>query len=140
MATIQVTHADSSQLLRYALTGNGLFSIASGVAFILTAEILAPLLGAIPPPFLMGTGVATIAYAGLLLTMARRDQIIRRMAVVTIVLDLAWIVASVVLIATDLVPLTATGKWGVAIVAAIVALFADLQIVGVRRLRRMAGD
>ena len=50
-----------------------------------------------------------------------------------IALDVLWVLGSVLLIFTDLVPLSIGGKWTVALIADIVALFAILQYVGLRR-------
>ena len=50
------------------------------------------------------------------------------------VLDVLWVLGSVALIFSNQIPLTVAGKWAVALVADVVALFAVLQYVGVRRM------
>jgi hypothetical protein len=49
-------------------------------------------------------------------------------------LDALWVSGSVIILFTDLVPLTTVGYWAVAIVADIVAVLAILQYIGLRRL------
>jgi hypothetical protein len=45
------------------------------------------------------------------------------MAWLVIELDVLWVIGSLILVFTDLVPLTAAGKWTVAITADIVTVF-----------------
>jgi hypothetical protein len=52
-----------------------------------------------------------------------------------IVLDVSWVITSAVLLLTDLVPLTTTGQWIIGLLAEIVAVFAVLEYVGLRKTR-----
>jgi hypothetical protein len=49
-------------------------------------------------------------------------------------LDIAWVTGSILLLASGLVPLSTARKWSIAILADIVALFALLQFIGLRRV------
>ncbi len=50
-----------------------------------------------------------------------------------IVLDVAWVAGSALILLFDLVPLTTAGRWTIALLAEVVALFAILQTIGLRR-------
>ncbi len=96
---------------------------------------------------LLGTPVALLASAGLFLVAfaafvwisgsRRRVGIAAARTVVAI--NALWVLASVAVVATDLFSLTALGVLFVLVQAAAVALFAALQILGLRRGRRTAG-
>lgn len=76
---------------------------------------------------------AVLAVVALALA-SRRSPINRRLAWAAVVLDALWVLSSVVLIFSNQIPLTVAGKWAVALVADVVALFAVLQYVGIRRM------
>jgi hypothetical protein len=50
-----------------------------------------------------------------------------------VIADVAWVLASVVVVVSGWAPLTAAGVWAIMIVADIVAVFAVAQYVGLRR-------
>jgi hypothetical protein len=51
-----------------------------------------------------------------------------------VLMDLAWVLASSVLI--FIVPFSTEGKWVVGVVAELVLVFAVLQFVGIRRIEK----
>ena len=51
-----------------------------------------------------------------------------------LVADVIWVLASMVIVLDGLVPLTTAGFWGVLIIADVVAVFAVLKYIGLRRL------
>ena len=136
MTTVQTaTNVSKTNLLRHALQGNGIFSGVSGLAFILAAKPIAAFLGLDAPLVLAGLGVGLVLYAAGLFREGAREPLNRQFAVVAILLDLAWVVGSAVLLLTNWLPFTTAGSWAVAIVADVVAVFAILQFIGLRRLR-----
>jgi hypothetical protein len=62
------------------------------------------------------------------------------MAWAVIELDVLWVIGSLILIFTSLVPLTTSGKWAVAITADIVTVCAILQYIGLRRQQRIENE
>jgi hypothetical protein len=128
------TSSSKSKLLRASLYGNGIFSALSGLILIFAAKLLAALLGVNTPTILIGIGVSLLFYAIGLFLNARRQAINLKEAWLAVILDAAWVVGSIVLIFAGL--LTTTGNWVVAIVADVVLLFAILQFVGIRKVRR----
>ncbi|HEX6385803.1 MAG TPA: hypothetical protein VF177_14130 [Anaerolineae bacterium] len=125
---------DRSNLLRQSLRGNGLFSALSGLVFLFGARPLADFMGLPWPAVLVTIGLVTILYAGLLFWMTAQPAINRSFARTTIVLDASWVIASIAILLAGWPPLSVAGKWTVALLAEVVALFAILQSVGLRRL------
>jgi hypothetical protein len=122
-----------SRLLRGALRANGAFSLLSGLVLIGAARPLAALFGLAGPAALLVVGVSLLFYAASLVRNAAREPINRSEALLAVILDAAWVVASAVLIFAGV--LSAAGNWAVAAVADVVLLFGVLQYVGLRRLR-----
>ena len=123
----------SATLLRVALHGNALFSGSSGLFLMVAAEPAAAFLGWQLPLLLRSTGAALVFYGIVLFYAARREHVSRRLAWAAILLDIAWVAGSAALLLGDFMPLSPEGKWAVAIIADIVALFAVLQYLGIRR-------
>lgn len=125
--------ADGGRLLRLALRIDATASGALGVLGVAAAPLLADLLGP-PASVLFGVGVFFVVFAAALLVLASRRTIPRPAAWTVVIGNAAWTVGSVV--ATIVAAGTLTGL-GVGIVlaqAAAVAVFADLQWMGLRRL------
>jgi hypothetical protein len=125
---------DSAALLRLALRLDAVASAALGVLAVAAAPVLDDLLG-IPAALLWPVGVFLLGYAGLVWAVAARVPISRRLAWAVVGVNLLWIVESVAAVALGW--LSPTG-WGTAVVlaqAAAVAVLADLQYTGLRRLR-----
>ena len=122
-----------SNLLRNALRGNALFSGISGLVLFLGAQTLAQFTGIQEPLVFILLGVVLILFAVDLVWIASKENIDRRLAWAVIILDVAWVIGSIFILLTNLVPLTVTGRWTIALVAEAVAIFAILQYVGLRR-------
>ncbi|GAB4151839.1 MAG: hypothetical protein Tsb009_27380 [Planctomycetaceae bacterium] len=125
---------DSSRLLRVSLFSNAVFSSVSGVCFIAASGPLAALIGLEFPMILVAIGVSLVAFAAGLVLNAKRPTVNQREAWIAVVLDLAWVVGSVVVIFTGV--LSTTGNWAVAIVADVVLVFAILQFRGLRKMQQ----
>lgn len=121
-------------LLERALRGNALFSAVSGAALLLASGPIAAWMGIGQPLVLAGTGAGLLGWAYLLWRGAGGpDQVaLGRGAVAG---DLAWVVGSVLILLAGRPELSRAGMWAVAGVADIVAIFALLQIIGLRRIR-----
>ncbi len=121
--------------LRRVLQANGVFCSVSGLVFIAAARPLAEFLGLDWPLVLVVTGIVLVPYGLALFQMVTRDALIRQVAMIAIVLDIVWVIDSIVLLLFDWVPFTIGGKWAIAIVALIVADFAATQIYALRRMK-----
>lgn len=127
------TVSNASNLLSQSIRGNSIFSAISGITSLVAAQPLAELLGIPNPQILTALGVGLILYAIFLFSQSRQAPVRRWVALLAIEGDIAWVIGSVVLLFTNWVPFTTAGWWTVAIIADIVAVFAVLQIVGLRR-------
>ena len=125
--------ADRTMFLRRSLRLDAAASGVCGVILVVGAGPIARLFGFAPPALAFAVGAGLLVFAAALLWNAGRPRVSRTEAIVTVVLNAAWVLGSLVLIADG--PLTLLGNLAVAAVAAAVALFAVLETVGLRRLR-----
>jgi hypothetical protein len=112
-----------------------LFSLLGGLVFALGGNPLADTLGIPYPGVLTPIGVVLIVYAGSLFWTATRDPLPHSLALTAVVLDVVWVLGSVVLLLSDVLPLTTVGRWTVLLLADAVLAFAVLQAYGIWRSR-----
>ena len=124
---------NEKSFLQRAVLGNAVFSGISGLIMVLAADALSQYLGLGSPIILTVVGIVLLLYMPILVWLANKSPVPMHFAWEVIALDVLWVLGSVLLIFTDLVPLSIGGKWTVALIADIVALFAILQYVGLRR-------
>src|SRR6266436_3345503 len=127
MKSMENSSKERQQLLRMALMGNALFSTVSGLTLVLAGEWVVRLLGLPEAVNLLTMGISLVAFAV-------KKPIKLLDAWIAVVLDLAWFIASYPLL--FVVPFSTTGKWIVGIVAEVVLLFALMQWLGIRRIRK----
>ena len=123
-------------LLRSTLIINGISTALCGLALLLAPTPLAELIGVPVPALLAAVGAGLVLYAAGLFWTARRRPIPGAAAWAAIVMDLGWVVGSLVLVEAGL--LTSIGVVLVGLVALAVFVFAALQFVGVRQTARPA--
>lgn len=122
-----------SNVLRRALQANGLFSAVSGAMLAVLPSQVSSFLGLAMPGLINFLGAGLIGFAVALFWLASEPRIHRSLALAVIVLDIAWVLDSILLLIADIVPLTTHGLWAIAIVSGIVAFFAALQSYGLHR-------
>lgn len=125
---------DRTCLLRKALIGNALFSTVSGLTILFAQRSVLGILGIPNDVNLAILGVALIVFAATLAINARKHKLKTTDAWMAVLMDVAWVVGSCILMFT--VPFSTGGKWLVAGVAELVLLFAILQFVGLRRIKK----
>lgn len=121
--------------LRRALQVNGLVSGLTGLGLIAGAQPLAAAMGLPGPAILFVVGAGLLPFALALLGYVAREPVDPRAVLTIAILDVAWVAGSVLILLGGWLPLTTAGKWGIAIVADVVAVFAALEFYGVRQLR-----
>lgn len=131
---MNVINETNDRLLRTALRGNGLFSAVSGAVLVLASRPLAETIGFPWPNTLLILGIILLLYALDLFWFTSRETVNLTFAWVAIALDVAWVIGSIALLLTDPVGLTVAGQWFIGLIAEVVALFALVQWLGVRRL------
>jgi hypothetical protein len=134
-------NASTDRLLRHTLWGNAVFSVISGAVLAAFAGPFART-AAHGPVSVLGLdlaivfellGVGVIAFGALCAWVASRETLPQAWARVIFAADLAWVAASVLVLA---VPATwsMAGFVGIGVVALIVADLAILEYLGLRRL------
>lgn len=125
---------DGGRLLRLALRLDAVASGALGVLAVAGAPALDELLGA-PAAVLRWTGAFLVGYALALALLAARRHVPRPAAWAVVGGNAAWVLGSIGAAVVGRDPLTALGTGVVLAQAAAVAVFADLQWLGLRRAR-----
>ena len=119
-------------LLRRTLLVNGIATAMTGLTTLLAAPWLPAVLGPASPLLLAVTGAGLVIFASVLLAQARRARIDRRVAWVIAALDIAWVLGSIAVM--EIGVLTTIGNLLVGAVAAVVLVFAILELRGLSRM------
>lgn len=134
-------NASSDRLLRRTLWGNAVFSVISGAGLVAFATPFA-LLATEAPVSVMGLdlalvfellGLGVVAFGAICAWAASRETLPRSWAQVIFAADIAWVVGSALVLMLP-AAWTTTGIAGIAVVALIVADLAVLEYLGLRRL------
>jgi hypothetical protein len=134
-------NASSDRLLRRTLWGNAVFSVISGAGLVAFATPFA-LLATEAPVSVMGLylslvfellGLGFVAFGSICAWAASRETLPRSWAQVIFAADIAWVVGSALVLMLP-AAWTTTGIAGIAVVALIVADLAVLEYLGLRRL------
>jgi len=131
MTTINRVQSPDETLLRYSLTGNGVFSIVTGAIALVFSTPLGAYMG-VPPLVLSVVGGGVAVFGGTVYVVSRRNPINRRLAALTVIADIVWVLGAVVLIGVFPETVTSEGAALLAVVSGVVGLFAVLQSVGLR--------
>ena len=126
----------SDTILRYALLADAIASGATGLLMIAGAGLLEGLLG-LPATLTREAGLL-VPYVAFVAFVGTRERISRTAVQTTIALNVVWAVCSFGLLVTDYVAPTALGYAFVIGQAAVVALFAELQFIGLRQSSTVA--
>lgn len=118
--------------LRNALFADALVSGAAGILMMLGAPLLSPLLE-LPAELLFWAGIALVPFVAMLVVIARRATVSKLVMIDIIAINALWVVASFALLVSGLVAPNLLGIAFVVAQALTVAVFAELQFVGIRR-------
>jgi hypothetical protein len=119
-------------LLRQALLSDAVTSAACALLMLLGAGFLETLLG-LPAILLRGAGIVLLPFAAWVWILGLRDELKRSTVWAVVAVNAAWAADSLLLLASGLVQPTAAGYALVIGQAAVVALYAELQFIGLRR-------
>lgn len=120
-------------LLRRTLRANALFSAVSGLAIAVGSYAIGPRIGVEPSWIVLIVGLGLLPFAFDLFVNANRTEVNLVKVKTAIAGDIAWVVGSIVVVVIDPNGLTVAGIVTVAIAAAVVADFALLQWMGLKR-------
>jgi len=130
-------NTDRTSFLRRSLQLDGIASGLCGLLLVVAASPISAVIGLAEPGIARVVGALLVVYAAALLWNGERATVSRAEAVAAVVLNAGWVIGSAVVILAG--PLTLIGNLAVAALAAAVLLFAVLEVVGLTRLREMAG-
>jgi hypothetical protein len=130
---IATPNAARPRLLRLALRLDAVASGALALLALAAAPLLDALLG-VPAALLYPVGAGLLVWAAGLGLAAARPAVSRPVVRGVIALNVLWVAASAAAVLAGWLPLTALGTAFVAVQAIAVAAFADLQLVGLRRV------
>jgi hypothetical protein len=127
------TLTTAGTFLRNALLADALVSGATGALMALAAGLLEPILQ-VPATLLRVAGLALLPYAAFVAMLARRDVLPRGMVWAVVACNALWALDCVALLFTGWIDPSLLGVAFVLMQAVVVAAFAELQVVGLRRL------
>ena len=119
-------------LLRQALLADAVTTTACAALLIAGAGVLDGLLG-LPAALLQGAGLGLLPFAALAAVLGTRARIPRLAVLAVIGLNALWVLDSLLLLVGGWVAPTAAGTVFVIAQAVVVAMYAELQLIGLRR-------
>ncbi len=131
------TQQSKYTFLRRALQSNALFSLLTGLAFLVAVSPVARFLGEnISSAIVLAVGVSLLPFGYGVYRVAAQPEIVPRHAGIITVMDVTWVIGSYLLLALAWDAFSVTGRWLVALQAEAVFIFAVLQFIGLRRLKK----
>lgn len=118
--------------LRFALLADAVASGATGLMMIAGADLLTGLLG-LPVALMREAGIVLIPYVAFVAFVGTRQNIPHAAVKAIIGMNVLWVVGSVGLLLSGYVAPTALGYAFVIFQAIVVGVFAELQVMGLRR-------
>jgi len=118
--------------LRFALVADAVASGATGLMMIAGADLLTGLLG-LPVALMREAGLLLVPYVALVAFVGTRQAIPHGAVKAIIALNIAWVAASIGLLMSGAVAPTLPGYAFVIFQAVVVGVFAELQVIGLRR-------
>ena len=122
----------SNSFLRTVLLADAIASGATGLLMVAGAGMLDGLLG-LPVALLREAGLVLIPYVGFVAWVGTREAISRSAVQAIIALNVLWVAGSIGVLVSGWVAPTMLGTAFVIAQAAVVAVLAELQFVGLRR-------
>ena len=126
-----------SPFLRQALLADAVTSLACGLLMLLAAGPLAGLLG-LPKILLQSAGAILLPFAGLVAYLSLRPQLSRIAVWAVVLVNGLWAADSILLLLSGWVAPTIAGYVFVIAQAAVVLMYAELQVMGMRRSTALA--
>ncbi|MEV4359615.1 hypothetical protein ACWDRB_21600 [Nonomuraea sp. NPDC003707] len=134
MSTALTITADRMKFLRLALAADAVVTGGNGLVYLAFAGPVSDLLGP-GAALLRGIGVFLLVYGAAVGLLATRRAISPAATRAVIALNIVWTLGSVAAVVTGAADLTTIGAiWTIA-QALVVGVFAELQIVGLRKTR-----
>ena len=123
---------NSAATLRLLLALDAAVSGATGIAMIAAADVLEPLFN-VPAVVMRSAGAMLLPFAAMVFFFSRPAQLTPSRAWAVVALNVAWVVASVLVLVTGWIQPTTLGLVFVLFQAVVVAALAELQFTGLRK-------
>lgn len=133
MTTLSTTTARSDSLLRLAMRADAVLSGVCGIALLAAAGWFSELTG-LPKAAVYGGGAVFVGYATVVFLAAGLERV-RTAGIATAIANLVFTVAAVVLVLDRPADLTTAGVVALLGSGVYTLVFADLQYLGVRRIK-----
>lgn len=130
--TISDVANPSDLFLRRALMADAAVSGSTGVLTVIGSSLLQDLLG-LPPTLMLYAGLSLLPFAAIVAFLATRKQLSRAAVWAVIAYNALWAIDSLALLMSGWMAPTILGEIFVAGQALVVAIFAELQYIGLRR-------
>ena len=127
-----MTPSHPSPFLRRTLIVDAYLTGASALLLVLAAQPMSAPLG-LPVTFLLGAGISLVPFTMFLIYLLRRGDIPRAAVWFVVACNALWAVDSILLLFSGWVDPTIAGEVFVAFQAVVVAVFAEMQFVALRR-------
>ena len=126
-----------NSFLRYALLADAVASGATGLLMIAGASLLEGLLG-LPTALMREAGLVLVPYVAFVAWVGTREAISRPAVQAIIAMNVLWVAGSIGLLVSGFVAPTVLGYAFVIFQAVVVGVFAELQVMGLRRSEAVA--
>lgn len=123
-------------LLRWTFRANALFSTLSGTALLVRAVPIAALIGAPEPRWVAVVGALLLCFAAALVFLSRLRTIPSAAAWPVVAGDALWVACSIAALVFLGEHISTAGKYAIAAVADVVAIFGLIQAYALRCLHR----
>ncbi|MFB4291838.1 hypothetical protein ACBI99_29600 [Nonomuraea sp. ATR24] len=134
MTTLTVATTGRAKFLRLVLALDAVVTGANGLVYLAGAGLVSDLLGP-DAGLLRGIGAFLLVYGAAVGLLAARGTVSQAGVKAVIGLNIAWTLGSVAAVITGMMEFTTIGAvWAIA-QALVVGVFAELQIMGLRKLR-----
>ena len=127
---------ENGRFLTNVLRANAIFSTVSGLLVIFFADSIAQLIGLANPMILVGLGITLLPFAFFVYKVSAMEVVNSKLVWVIIELDALWVLGSAILLFANVVPFTTMGKWSIGLLAEVIAIFAILEYVGLRKAQK----
>ena len=134
-----MTTTRTSRFLRLALLADAIASGATGLQMTLLSGTLAALLN-LPEDLLFDAGIVLLPYAAFVGYLSRRETLPRWIVFAVIVCNVLWAADSLILAFSGWIAPNAFGYAFIIFQALVVAVFAELQYIGLRRSAATVGQ
>jgi len=123
----------ASNLLKNALRANAIFSALLAADLLFFNQDIAKLMGDFDPKYLVWLGIALIGFAITLLVVSERNRINLSVAKFITLMDVSWVIGSVLLMIIDHHWFSTVGLSLISAVALVVAICALYQLKGTQQ-------